>query len=131
MNRFYEYPKFIQWFVAIILVMVGFGSILLIYLGPWFILLFPFIISIFQFGSTPFFRLTGIYKYYSPMLLVYNPNPKTYDLHNGTPFDYFFVMKRKDAGAKARYQILAYFVQGLLRGCLGFVFRVENESFFA
>ena len=120
MNRFYVLPKKTQWFYAILLISIGvlveLAWLAYMALGGWWtiVLLWP-IISILQFTSTPIFRLTGTYKYYSPMLLVFNPNEEVYDLHNGTTFDYWYVMKWKDRGIKAKHQILAYYMEGFLK----------------
>jgi len=58
-------------------------------------------------------RVSGYFIYYSPMLLGIKSKKKL-DLHNGTTFDYFLNMKLKDKGIKARYKILAYYLEGLL-----------------
>ncbi|MEM8896607.1 MAG: hypothetical protein AAGC85_00815, partial [Bacteroidota bacterium] len=53
--------------------------------------------------------------YLSPMLLVYSPNKKLYDLHNGTSFDYLFLMRKVKAGSAAKKLILKYYLEGLLQ----------------
>ena len=49
------------------------------------------------------------------MLLVYNPNKKLYDLHNGTSFDYVLLMRKVKAGSAAKKLILSYYLEGLLQ----------------
>ncbi|WP_299459433.1 hypothetical protein [uncultured Microscilla sp.] len=116
MNKFYRLSKSIQWVLAIFFVLLGAGS----FLGPfarpqlWYFLLFPFALAIMQFALTPLFTLLGVYKYYSPMLLVYNPNKAVYDLHTGTSFDYLMVMHWRDRGLAARQKIWCYCLQGLI-----------------
>lgn len=60
------------------------------------------------------FRLLGVYKYLSPMLLVFGANDKNYDIHSGTSFDYLCWLKWEDRGQVAREKIWGYFLEGLL-----------------
>jgi len=59
-------------------------------------------------------KLTGVYKYLSPMLLVYAPNQKRYDLHNGTSFDYLFISRENISGLKWQNELLLYYIDGIL-----------------
>ncbi len=118
MNDFYKQPKLLQWIAAIGLLFLGFYPALFIlekgYAQPVFYLFFLFYLPIFQFAVTPIFRLTGIYKYYSPMLLGYMPNNKQIDLHSGGSFDYLFVMRNIKRGVGIRNKILTYHLEGLM-----------------
>lgn len=68
-----------------------------------------------QFLLSPLMTLTGVYQYLSPMLLVYTPNDKRYDLHNGTSFDYMFAYGKQNGGLSWQNQLLKYYLEGLLR----------------
>jgi hypothetical protein len=118
MNDFYKQPKILQWMEAILLLLFGFLPALFIitkaHSQPIFYLLFIIYVPIGQFAFTPLFRLIGVYKYYSPMLLGYLANDKQIDLHSGGSFDYLFVMRKYKAGIELRNRMLIYHIEGLL-----------------
>lgn len=128
MNDFYKQSLFLQWFEAILLLVIGFYPALqiieLTYTQPIFSLLFLFYIPIGQFSTTPAFKLMGIYKYYSPMLLGYMANDIQIDLHSGSSFDYLFVMKKHKAGVELRNRLLTYHLEGLL----DIITQIENGT---
>lgn len=119
MNPFYQKSKLYQWSVTILLFIIVFGLCALWYRSLdqhlAYLLLIPILAPVMQFGLTPFFTLIGTYRYLSPMLLVYNPSDKKYDLHNGTSFDYLMVLSNAKAGAEIKNQILQYYLLGLLK----------------
>jgi hypothetical protein len=118
MNTFYKQPKIMQWVEALLLMAIGLYPALLIiemgYTNPMSYGLFLIYLPIMQFTTTPIFRLTGIYKYYSPMLLGYIPNDVQIDLHSGSSFDYFFVMKKFKPGLETRNKMIIFYLEGFL-----------------
>jgi hypothetical protein len=119
MNSFYNQHKLVQWLLALIILIIGFFPMIKIVEWasdePLFYLLFFVFIPIAQFSTTPIFRLTGVYTYYSPMLLGYMANKQQIDLHSGGSFDYLFVLRKFRKGAEIRNEILKYQLEGLLR----------------
>ncbi len=118
MKPFYDYSKITQWTTTIITFLI---ASLIAYLwmdllleSMWWSLAIFLLAPFMQFFMTPLFTIIGVYKYLSPMLLVYNPTEKKHDLHNGTSFDYLLNMRSAKAGNAARYQLLKYYMQGLL-----------------
>ncbi len=142
MNRFYHLPKFVQWAVAIGLTIFGFTilgifNVLIYEHSYWWFLSLPLLVPFFQFSIAPIARLTGLYLYLSPMLLVYSPSPTRYDLHNGTAFDYWFVMRGQAGGLTFQRKLLSYYLEGFLniidkieKGELAPDIVIEGSSYF-
>ena len=117
MNDFYKQPKILQWIEAILLLLFGFLPALAIiengYSNTFYYLLFIIYVPVGQFAFTPIFKLIGVYKYYSPMLLGYMANDHQIDLHSGGSFDYLFVMRKYKSGIELRNRLLIYHLEGL------------------
>jgi hypothetical protein len=94
------------------------------YSNPIYYLLFIIYVPVGQFAFTPIFKLIGVYKYYSPMLLGYMANEKQIDLHSGGSFDYLFVMRKYRAGIEIRTNLLIYHIEGLIK----IIQQIENKS---
>ena len=128
MNDFYKQSKVLQWIEAISLLIIGFlPAMAIIELGysqPLIYLLFIIYIPVGQFSSTPFFKLIGIYRYYSPMLLGYMANDRQIDLHSGGSFDYLFVMRKYKAGIEMRNRLMMFHLDGLVN----LIHLIENKS---
>ena len=127
MNDFYKQPILLQWLEAILLLLLGFYPALFIfeiaYKQPLFYLLFLIYIPIVQFSATPIFKLSGMYKYYSYMLLGYMPNKIKIDLHSGTSFDYLFAMRHVKTGIETRNNLLVFHLEGLIN----LINEIEND----
>ena len=128
MNDFYKQPKILQWIEAILLLSIGFLPALTIieigYSQSLFYLLFIIYVPVGQFAFTPFLKLIGVYRYYSPMLLCYMANDRQIDLHSGGSFDYLFVMRKCKSGIELRNRLLIYHFEGLLN----LVRLIENKK---
>lgn len=128
MNDFYKQAIFLQWFEAILLLIIGFFPALWIielsFVQPLFGLLFLVYLPVGQFTLTPISKLTGMYTYYSPMLLGYMANEKQIDLHSGGSFDYLFVMRKFKKGIATRNAILTFQLEGLLN----IISQIENGA---
>lgn len=128
MNDFYKQPRIVQWIEAILLLLLGFLPALLIiekgYSQPIFYLLFLIFVPVGQFAFTPFFKLIGLYKYYSPMLLGYGANNFQIDLHSGGSFDYLLVMRKYKSGIEIRNRLLIYHLEGLIN----LIHLIENQE---
>ncbi len=119
MNSFYEKSIAIQWSVGILMLLILFAGFVLWMstLATHFVVV-PLILiipSAVQFLATPAAKLAGPYSYLSPMLVVFAPSEKKYDIHNGTPFDYLLVMKGVKSGAAFNRTMIKYYLEGLLR----------------
>ena len=128
MNDFYKQLHILQWIEAVLLLLFGFLPAVAIiengYSNPIYYLLFIVYVPVGQFAFTPIFKLIGVYKYYSPMLLGYMANDHQIDLHSGGSFDYLFVMRKYRAGIEIRTKLLIYHIEGLKK----IIQLIENKS---
>ncbi len=114
MGRFYDLPKFVQWLIAILLMLIGFLPMMPIMAKPYGLLFLPILAPIFNLVSVPFFRLIGYYKYLTPLVLSTVQTDKQYDLHNVFTFDYLVNFKWADRGIKVQKMLLQHYFKALL-----------------
>lgn len=88
--------------------------LLLLQVSSWFIFLFPFYYAMIPLLEKPISILSGAKKYYSPLLIVWSKNFKTYNLHLGTAFDYFMALDFKANSSTYKTQILIFTLEGML-----------------
>jgi len=93
----------------------------LVSVEPYYLLLLPLLTSFFHLTVSPFLRVTGIYKYLSPMLLVNLPTKHHYELHNGTSFDYLINIHRLK-----KYGIKKVLLTDYLKGLLNVISEIQN-----
>ncbi|AHM59063.1 hypothetical protein D770_03980 [Flammeovirgaceae bacterium 311] len=117
-NSFYDYPLWVQWSVALLLLLcfliACLGVVALILEDPLWALLTPLLIPVSQFTVSPLFTLLGLYRYLSPILHIYLPNRKSYELHHASSFDYLFLWQQLKHCPDRKRQILMYYLEGLI-----------------
>ena len=124
MKRFYELPKFAQWIIAIILIVVGFGAIMPLLTMSYGLLLIPILAPFLNFVSVPIFRLIGYYKYLNPYVLSTVQTDKLYDLHNIFTFDYIVNFKWSNRGKYVQRTLLNHYFKALIT----IIERIENKQ---
>lgn len=111
---YYDLPKFVQWILAIVLLIGGFALIVPLMSLDYGLLLLPILAPFLNLVSVPFFRLVGFYKYLNPFVLSTVQTDKHYDLHNVFTFDYLVNFKWEDRGKKAQKTLLRHYFMALL-----------------
>jgi len=114
MKRLYQLPKLIQWIIALILIVVGFGAIMPLLRKPYSLLLLPILAPFLNFVSVPFLRLIGYYKYLNPYVISTVQTDKQYDLHNIFTFDYLVNFKWSNRGKYAQRILLGHYFKALI-----------------
>ena len=87
---------------------------MLIRQNPLWALCTPLLIPVSQFAVSPLFTSIGLYQYLSPILLVYLPTTRDYELHHASSFDYLFLWQQLKKTPNRKRLILLYYVEGLL-----------------
>jgi hypothetical protein len=124
MKGFYKLPKSLQWIIASLLILLGFGILMPIFTKWYGLFVLPFVAPFFNFVSVPFFRLIGYYKYLNPFVLSTIQNDTLYDLHNIFTFDYLVHFKWEDRGIKVQKILLGHYLKALLT----IIERIEEGS---
>ena len=63
---------------------------------------------------TPIMRVAGLYKYYSPLFLVFGESKKRMEIHSGPSIDYLLHLRGITPGKELQRTVLAFYLQGLL-----------------
>jgi hypothetical protein len=82
--------------------------------GAQLVLFLPAWMLIGLFLLAPWFRLTGVLRYYSPYLIVTRAGGGSLHLHGATPFDYVLLFRWGDRGRPAVRRIMLWYVEGLI-----------------
>jgi MFS family permease len=121
-----------QWAAAVLLAALCFGilgALVALPLLNWrwiplLLLILPLIAPLESLLLTPFYVLTGRFRYYSPLLFATRRRDGGLDLHVGTLFDYVMRLRWSDRGPRAARIVMA----DLLRGLLALCREVEHEE---
>ena len=124
MKTFYDWPKPLQWIIAVAMIVVGFGVMMPLLMRPYGLLTMPLLAPYFNLMSVPFFRLIGYFKYLNPYVISTVQTDKHYDLHNVFTFDYLINFKWSDRGRPAQRILLGHYFKALLT----IIERIENEQ---
>lgn len=124
MKSFYNLPNYIQWILAVVLILIGLGITMPFLVKPHGLLLIPLLIPIFNLFSVPIFRLLGVYKYLNPYVISTIQTDKEYDLHNVFTFDYLVNFKWSHRGTYVQKTLLASYFKALLT----IIERIENKE---
>lgn len=114
MKQFYNLPKPIQWFIAILLFFGGVAASMPLLSKPYGLLLLPVLAPLLNLVSVPFLRLVGVYKYLNPYVISTVQTDKEYDLHNVFTFDYLVNFTWSDRGAYVQKTLLGHYFKALL-----------------
>lgn len=118
-DRYYNLPAWLAWCLSSIGA-IGAGVLMNILFSAtdtsaWYWLLGPFLLPPVVLLSTPLMRVTGIYKYYSPLFLTFGEKPERYEIHSGPGIDYLLHLRGVKPGAEMKRTVLAFYLQGLLK----------------
>ena len=134
MKAFYAQPKLCQWTLALFFLIAFFALVdvvslsiaallglrpnvtsqLIIAVYGNLCLLLPMWMLLANFFTAPFLRLVGIYRYYSPYLIITGSPARGLHLHGATLFDYWLLLGWKERGRPAVRRILIWYLEGLV-----------------
>ena len=136
-HPFYALPLAIQAPIAVGLALLALWPVTFLFRSPLAWLFAPLMASWGFFATTPFLRMVGFYRYYSPYLCVMLPTRRRLDVHLGTSFDHLLTLRPRDRGSPARRLMLRGALDGLLaiardieQGTLPETVIIEGTSWF-
>lgn len=124
MKGFYELPKFAQWIIAVVMMMIGLGVTFPIIGHTYGLIMLPLLAPLLNLISVPFLRLIGYYKYLNPYVISTVQTDKQYDLHNVFTFDYLVNFNWSDRGRYVQRVLLGNYFKALLT----IIERIENKQ---
>ena len=114
MKNFYDWPKIVQWIIALFLIVLAFIFVMPMVELTYGWLLLPILAPFFNLLTVPFFRLISYFKYLNPYVLSTVQNDKKYDLHNVFTFDYLINFKWSQRGTYVQRTLLGHYFKALL-----------------
>ena len=134
MNAFYAQSRLFQWTLALFFLNAFCALVAAVSLGiaallglRWYVtselmiavygnlcLLLPIWMLLANFLTAPFLRLIGVYRYYSPYLIVTGSRHRGLQLHGATLFDYWLLLGWEERGRPAVRRILIWYLEGLV-----------------
>lgn len=118
-SRYYKLSPWLAWPLSVLALLLSGFLISKIFdltseVSVFYSLVFFLILPLIMFLSTPFMRVAGIYKYYSPLFLTFGETGKRFEIHSGPSIDYFLDLQGIKPGQEMQRTVLAFYMQGIL-----------------
>ena len=118
-SRYYNLSPWLAWPISVFaLVLSGFLMVEIFDLGAevsaFYYLVLLLLLPVIMFLSTPFMRVAGIYKYYSPLFLTFGETNTRFEIHSGPSIDYLLDLRGVKPGQDMQRTVLAFYLQGIL-----------------
>ncbi len=118
-DRYYNMSPILAWLVSIGGMLVAATIISWFFdrldVSQWYWLLLPVLLPLIVLITTPLMRVSGLYKYYSPLFLVLSETKTRFEIHSGPSIDYLIHLRGVAPGDQLKRSVLAFYLQGLLK----------------